>query len=52
MFTKEMDKYKKDEEDQRLLQEALNKAANVEVVDIWVKELYIFEIFAANRILI
>ena len=33
MFSKEMEKYKKDEEDQQKLQEALKRAANVDVVD-------------------
>ena len=33
MYHKEMDKYKRDEEDQRKLQEALRAAENVHVVD-------------------
>lgn len=33
MYKREADKYKRDDEDQRKLQEALRNAANVDVVD-------------------
>ena len=37
MYKKEMEKYKKDEEDQEKLMECLKRAHNVDVVDFWNK---------------